>query len=489
VNLGTLIRRAALQFKDAPCLVEGERSISFAEFDAATDRLANALRARGLQTGDRVSVLLPNSIDCLIAYYAIAKAGLVRLALNSRENLDSHNYKIADSGSRAVLHNRTDGLEAEILVDQDELATMIAGGQDTPCLVERDLDDVFRLGYTGGTTGRPKAVVLSNRGELAELSAFLMDLVPELRASDTFLHAAPIAHASGAFFLPSLVRGVRSVIMPKFDPAQFIQLAAREQAGFTFLVPTMLAMIMEEPGLEEAELDLTRICYGASPMAPGLLARAQQRFGQVFAQTYGQAESPMVITCLRPEDHDRIGAAGRPFTFVECAVFDDDDNPLPPGEIGEIVCRGPQLMMEYWNRPEATAEVMRNGWLHTGDIGRMDEDGFYYLLDRKHDLLISGGYNVYPREVEDVLLAFDGVVEAAVIGLPDEKWGDRVHAVVAGREDLDVDALAAYAKDTLADFKRPRGIDVWPELPKSAANKILRREIRDRLVAKEGNTV
>ena len=222
MNLGTLIRRAALQFKDAPCLVEGGRSLSFAEFDAATDRLANALRERGLQTGDRVSVLLPNSIDCLIAYYAIAKAGLVRLALNTRENLDSHNYKISDSGSRAVLHNGTEGLQAEILIDQDELAQMIGGGDDAPCLVERTLEDVFRLGYTGGTTGRPKAVVLQNRGELAELSAFLMDLVPELQVGDTFLHAAPIAHASGAFFLPSLVRGVRTVIMPKFDPSQFL---------------------------------------------------------------------------------------------------------------------------------------------------------------------------------------------------------------------------------------------------------------------------
>jgi acyl-CoA synthetase (AMP-forming)/AMP-acid ligase II len=483
VNLGTLVRRAALQFKDAPCLVEGERSLSFAEFDVATDRLANALRRKGLETGDCVAVLLPNSIDCLVAYYAIAKAGLLRLALNTRENLDSHNYKISDSGSRAVLHNGTEGLEADILIDENTLAGMIAEGDDTPCLIERTLDDVFRLGYTGGTTGRPKAVVLQNRGELAELAAFLMDLVPELKTGDTFLHAAPIAHASGAFFLPSLVRGVRTVIMPKFDPARFIELSVREQAGFTFLVPTMLAMIMEEPGLMDEPLDFTRICYGASPMAPGLLQRAQQRFGRVFAQTYGQAESPMVITCLRPEDHDRIGAAGRPFTFVECAVFDDEDNPLPPGEIGEIVCRGPQLMMEYWNRPEATAEVMRNGWLHTGDIGRMDEDGFYYLLDRKHDLLISGGYNVYPREVEDVLLAFDGVVEAAVVGIPDEKWGDRVHAVVAGRDDLDAEALSAYAKETLADFKRPRGIDIWPELPKSAANKILRREVREKLVA------
>ena len=193
----------------------------------------------------------------------------------------------------------------------------------------------------------------------------------------------------------------------------------------------------------------------------------------------------MVITCLRPEDHDRIGSCGRPFTFVDCAIFDDDDRPLPAGEIGEIVCRGPQLMSCYWGRPDATEEVFRGGWLHTGDVGRMDEDGFYYVLDRKNDMLISGGYNVYPREVEEVLLACDGVVEAAVIGLPDEKWGDRVHAVVAGKPGLDVNALLAVMREQLADYKRPKSIEQWPELPKSGANKILRREIRDRIAAGE----
>ena len=193
----------------------------------------------------------------------------------------------------------------------------------------------------------------------------------------------------------------------------------------------------------------------------------------------------MVITCLKPAEHDRIGSCGRPFTCVEVCVMDATDHPLPPGEIGEICCRGPQTMAYYWNRPEATAQAFRNGWLHTGDIGKMDADGFFYILDRKNDMLISGGYNVYPREVEDVLLEVDGVVEAAVVGVPDAKWGDRILAVVAGRSDLDAAVLLAHARARLANYKRPKDIEIWPELPKSAANKILRREIRDTIAARQ----
>lgn len=483
MQIGSLIRRAALHFGDAPCLSEGSRTMSFRAFDAATDRLGNALLDAGFEPGDRIGVLLPNSIDCLIAYYALAKAGLVRVSMNTRETLENHLYKIADSGARGVIHNGIAGLSVEIDIGPEALAAMIAKGRATPCTIDRALDAPLRLGYTGGTTGKSKAVTLTTRGELTELSAFLVDLMPDMRQGDTFLHAAPIAHASGAFFLPALVRGVRSLIMPKFDAIEFLDLAEREKASLTFLVPTMLAMIMEEPGLAAAKLDLRRIAYGASPIAPSLLQRAERRFGRVFAQTYGQAESPMVITCLKPEDHDRIGSCGRPFVMVDVAVFDDNDQPLPPGEKGEIVCRGPQTMAYYWNRPEQTAEAFRNGWLHTGDIGMMDADGFFYILDRKNDMLISGGFNVYPREVEDVLLAFPGVIEAAVVGLPDERWGDRVHAVVAGRPDLDTDALLDHARAELANYKCPKAIELWPELPKSSANKILRRSIRDKIIA------
>ena len=486
MQIGSLIRRAALHHKDAPCLVEGERVVSFREFNALTDRVGHALLDCGLVSGDRVGVLLPNGIDCLVVYYALAKSGLVRVSMNTRETIDNHRYKLADSGSRAVIHyGHDDDLGVEMAIGPDQLAGLLTAQDKGPCAVDRDLEAPLRLGYTGGTTGQSKAVTLTTRGELSELTAFLTDLVPELGPKDTFLHAAPIAHASGAFFLPALVRGARSVVMKKFDPATFIELGVQSKATVTFLVPTMLAMILEQPELADADLRLTRIAYGASPISPAVLARAEQRFGRIFAQTYGQAESPMVITCLRPEDHDRAGSCGRPFTTVEAGIIDDDGRLLAPGEVGEIVCRGTQLMAYYWERPEATAEAFRHGWLHTGDVGRMDEDGFFYILDRKNDMLISGGYNVYPREVEEVLLSYDGVIEAAVIGLPDEKWGDRVHAVVAGRDGLDTAEMLEFAKTRLANFKAPKSIEIWPDLPKSSANKILRRSIRDVVTERE----
>jgi acyl-CoA synthetase (AMP-forming)/AMP-acid ligase II len=480
MQIGSLIRRAGLHYGAAPCLTEGQRVVSFKEFDTLTDRLGNALLDAGLQPGHRVGVLLPNGVDCLIAYYALAKSGLIRVSLNARETVDDHRYKLADSGCRALFCERTlDNSGVELSFDSETIARMIGAGSSRPCQIDRSLDDPLRLGYTGGTTGKPKAVTLTTRGELAELSSFLMDLVPDIGAQDTFLHAAPIAHASGAFFLPAIVRGMQSIVMRKFDPAEFLHLAESTKASVTFLVPTMLAILLEQPGQEQANLGFRRIAYGASPISPTLLRRAEARFGRIFAQTYGQAESPMVITYLAPEHHDRIGSCGRPFTCVDVGIMDENDALLGPGQIGEVVCRGPQLMAYYWNRPEATAAALRGGWLHTGDIGRMDGDGFFYLLDRKNDMLISGGYNVYPREVEEVLLSYEGVTEAAVIGIPDEKWGDRVHAVVTARSTLDVNSLLNYAASQLANFKRPKSVDVWAELPKSGANKILRRQIRD----------
>lgn len=487
-QIADLISRAARQFGDRPCLVEGERVMSFARFDAATNRFASAMGMLGLAPGDRVGVLLPNGIDCLVAYYGLAKAGLVRVSLNSRDTPADLRFKLAEVGARAVLVGPdAPDLGVSMTLPPARLQALLAAASDTPCARDRSLDEPYRLGFTGGTTGKPKAVTLTERGELAELSAFLTDLVPDIGPHDRFLHAAPIAHASGAFFLPALVRGATSLVMAKFDPGAFVSLAVATRATMTFLVPTMLALLLEEPALAGADLALRRIAYGASPLAPAVYVRAAQRFGPIFAQTYGQAESPMVITCLKPDEHDRTGSCGRPFTLAQVAVMDDDGHLLPPGQVGEIVVKGPQLMARYWNQPEATAAAFRGGWLHTGDIGRMDADGFFYLLDRKGDMLISGGYNVYPREVEDVLLAFPGVVEAAVIGLPDETWGDRVHAVVSG-PGIDTAALLAHARAALAGYKAPRSVELWDALPKSPANKILRREVKRLVLASRAVT-
>jgi acyl-CoA synthetase (AMP-forming)/AMP-acid ligase II len=483
MQIGEMIRRAGRLFGELPALACEGQVMSFRDLDDSTDRLGNGMLRLGLSAGDRVAIMLPNGIDCIVAYYALAKAGLIRVPLNFRETPSEQRFKLDYVGARALIHAGDAPFDVDISLGPEDCARLIRDAPAGPCVMERGWEAPLRLGFTGGTTGQPKAVTLTTRGETAEIANFMIDLIPDVRCGDAMLHASPIAHASGAFFLPHLLRGARSVIMPKFDAGRFLDLAARERATCTFLVPTMLAMVLEELGGARPELALRRLCYGASPIAPTMLQRAIDSFGRVLAQTYGQAESPMVITCLKPEEHDRLGSCGRPYTFVEAQVVDEEERPVAVGEVGEIVCRGPQVMARYWERPEETERAFRGGWLHTGDVGRIDDAGYFYILDRKNDMLISGGYNVYPREVEDALLAIDGVVEAAVIGLPDETWGDRVHAVITARPGTDPTAVLAACAPRVAAFKRPRGIEIWPELPKSAAGKILRRKVRDRVVA------
>jgi acyl-CoA synthetase (AMP-forming)/AMP-acid ligase II len=303
------------------------------------------------------------------------------------------------------------------------------------------------------------------------------------------LHAAPVTHASGAFFLPHLLRGARNVVMERFDPGRFLEELERTQATATFVVPTMLSMLLDDPGVEDAKVKLRRLCYGAAPAAPSLLERAQQIFGPVLANTYGQAEAPMAITCLKPEDHaGRFGSAGKPYTLCQVRIFDEDDRELPPGEEGEVVTRGPHVMTGYLDQPEETAKTLRGGWLHTGDLGMADEEGFIALLDRRHDMIISGGFNVYPRAVEDALLAHPAVKEAAVVGLLDDRWGEKVHAVVSTRTEVSEDELLQFAAGHLAGYKRPRSIEFWDELPKSGPGKILRRSVRDQVRARQRDT-
>ncbi|WP_103381957.1 class I adenylate-forming enzyme family protein [Pseudonocardia dioxanivorans] len=482
MEIGDLIRRAAARFGDAPAITCGDRSMSFIEFDEATDRLGNALLARGLREGDRVAVLLPNGIDGLVAYYALAKSGLVRVSMNVRDTAEDHEYRIVDSGSRALISDRSTSAAAELNIGVDDLEKMIADGPGGPCDVPRDAEAPYRLGYTGGTTGRSKAVTLSMRSEHAEVTNYLLDLVPGIGPGDVMLHAAPVTHASGSFFLPHLVRGAHNVVLPSFTPDGYLEEMQRCLPTATFLVPTMLAMVLDDPGITEVRSPrLRHLCYGASPIAATTVERAERVFGRVLAQTYGQSEAPMTITLLRAAEHDRVGSAGRPYSMVEVRIVDEDDREVPVGTSGEVVVRGQILMSGYWNRPEETAHTLRGGWLHTGDVGTFDDDGFLYLLDRKNDVIISGGFNVYPREVEDCLLGHPAVREAAVIGIPDERWGEVVHAVVSTREPVEADTLLAWARERLAGYKRPRSVIFSDELPKSSAGKILRRAVRDQL--------
>ncbi|MFC8047225.1 class I adenylate-forming enzyme family protein [Nocardia sp. NPDC057353] len=484
LQIGDLITRAARTFGAAPALVHGDRTVSFAEFDRLTDRLGHALLARGLAPGDHVAVLVPNGIDGVVAYYALAKAGLVRVPLNARETDVELAYKMTDSAARALITDGRIPAEADIVIGTAELDAMIADAPDSPCRVARDPEAPLRLAYTGGTTGKPKAVVLTTRSELAEVANFLVDLLPDLTPDSVMLHAAPITHGSGAFFLPHLVKGARNVILPKFTPQAFVDAAVEHGATATFMVPTMIAMLLEDAVIDRDRLRLSRLCYGGAPIAPTLLARGIETIGPVFAQLYGQAEAPLAITCLQPWEHtpERLGSAGKPYTFVEVEIRGADGAPVPVGAEGEVVTRGPHTMSGYWQRPEATAETLgADGWLRTGDIGRLDADGFLHLLDRRHDVIISGGFNVYPREVEDVLLTHPAVREAAVVGVDDARWGQRVAAAVVLRDRVDDQALLDHCAERLAGFKRPRLIERWDELPKSAVGKSLRRTVRETL--------
>lgn len=494
MDIGSLVRASGRRFGDAPALVCDGRTVTFREFDQATDRVGNALLAQGLAPGDRIGVVMPNGIEGLVVYYALAKAGLVRVPLNEKDTPAQTAFKVEDATCRALVHSGesppADGPDLVVVADADWVDRTAWRGPSTPCSELRDPEAPYRLGYTGGTTGRPKAVCLTMRGEHAELANFLIDLMPDLKPGDTMLHAAPIIHASGAFFLPSLARGAVNHVMTKFDAVGWLEQVERSRAAYSFLVPTMIALVLDTPGVEDADTSsLRRLCWGASPIPPSVATRAQEAFGRVLAQTYGQSEAPMTISVLQPDEHDRVGSAGRPYTLVDVGIMAEDGSRLPAGEIGEVVTRGQHLMKEYWNRPDLTAEAIRDGWLHTGDLGYLDEEGFLFLVDRKKDVIISGGSNVYPREVEDALTSHPAVREAAVIGVPDETWGELIHAVVALRSPVDPAELLPYAAERLPRYARPRSVEVWEELPKSPAGKILRRTVRDHHVkAREGRS-
>lgn len=482
MEVGDLIRQAARRHGDAVAIECEGRLLSFQDFNEVTDRLGNSLLGMGLLPGDRVGVLLPNGIEGLIVYYALAKAGLVRVSLNHRDSREDHINRITDSDSRAIISEEASEFPVEFQINLELMEKLCRDGSPRACEIQRPASAPYRIGYTGGTTGAPKGVVLTLANEYAEITNYLIDFIPGLGANDVMLHAAPVTHASGSFFIPHLIKGARNIILPKFDPASYLEELERSGATSTFLVPTMIAMILDDPNIEDLDASkLRRFCYGASPIAPSLVDRAQVAFGKILTQTYGQAEAPMTLTLLRPNEHHRIGSAGEPYTMVEVRVVDEEDHEVPFGSEGEIVARGQIVMSGYWNRPAETADTLRGGWLHTGDIGHMDAYGFIYLLDRRHDIIISGGFNVYPREVEDALQAHPLVKEAAVIGVPDDKWGEMVQAVVSVRGELSESALIQFMRDKVAGYKRPRRVEIWDELPKSSSGKILRKEVRARL--------
>jgi long-chain acyl-CoA synthetase len=509
MNVADWVERHGVQRPEAPAIADGERvHADWATFAARTASIAAGLRdGFGLSTGDRVAIVMRNRPEYIEALFSIWHAGLVAVPVNARLHRDEIAYILGHSETAVVVIDDDHADDVEPLVDTvDSLqAAVIAPGErwdrltaTAPApLVDRQADDPAWLFYTSGTTGRPKGATLTHRNLLMATLSYFAD-IDQLMPQDCILHAAPLSHGSGLYGLPHVARGAVSVVPHSggVDGGEIAELLDRWPGMSFFAAPTMVKRLAGDPAVGAADLShLKTIIYGGAPMYLADLEDALGVFGPRLAQIYGQGESPMTITALSKQDHadrghprwqDRLQSVGVPRTDVDVRVVDDDDQKLPVGEIGEVVVRGDVVMAGYWKQRDATAEALRGGWLHTGDVGSFDADGYLTLRDRSKDLIISGGMNIYPREVEEALLRNTGVRAAAVVGRPDNEWGEAVVAFVVatdGAAPPAIDDLDRTCLDNIARYKRPKAYVFVDALPTNNYGKVVKRELRDRLRA------
>ncbi|MFN2535790.1 MAG: class I adenylate-forming enzyme family protein [Pseudonocardiaceae bacterium] len=503
-----LVRRGAKRHGSRTAVVAGADRLTFTEVDRASNRMAHVLAGLGAGRGARVGLLVDNGLWSIPMDFACLKAGTVRVPLNSRLSVVEHAQMLAETGARTLvfsphlapraseLAERLDGLR---LVSLGSVADHDAPGSALNLLAAKDdasptdpmlptgPDDLMLLMYTSGTTGTLKAAQHTQASWAATAANVLANLVSP-GPDSTMLHAASLFHASGFFVLPYWVRGGTAAVLPRFDPDSYLDALARHRATEINLVPTMLGMLFASGATERADLSSLRTAvYGASPMPRPLIERALQAWGPRFIQYYGQSEAPLAITALDRHDHTEsnlLGCCGQPAADAEVAVCDPDGQPVAPGEIGEIRVRAPFGMAGYYNAPDRNAETLTpDGWIRTRDLARTDDRGYVSLVDRSSDMIITGGYNVYPREVEDALMAHPAVAEAAVVGAPDATWVEAVTAFVALRPGASVSPaeLRDTVRGRIAGYKVPKTVTVIDAIPKSPVGKILRRALRDPL--------
>ena len=497
MNLAHWLVATARRQPDAPAIFAGERlHATYGGFAARAATLAAHLQSRfGLQVGDRVALFLRNGPDYLELLYAIWWFGGVAVPVNAKLHPDELGWILSDSGARLVICDTPQpaptGCTALVLAD---LAPCAADGAALSAALPPEA--LAWLFYTSGTTGRPKGVMLSHDNLRAMALSYALD-VDRPAADQTALYAAPMSHGAGLYNLIFVRLGAQHVIPASggFDPAEIETLAARFDNLVMFAAPTMIKRMTDharQSGFDGS--GIRTLIYGGGPMYAQGLAEARAQFGDRFAQIYGQGESPMTITALHRDmlaDHRQPNAAARhasvgvPMSVVEVRVADAAGQPLPAGMPGEILVRGATVMRGYWNAPEATASALQDGWLRTGDIGSFDADGFLTLTDRCKDLIISGGSNIYPREVEEVLARHPAVSEVSVIGAPDAEWGEIVVAFIVARPDHSPDPqeLADWCRARIAAFKKPRRVLFCADLPKNSYGKVLKTELRARLRA------
>ncbi len=497
--LSDALERAALRAPDRPAIIYGETVIPFAHLAGAVERLAAGLRGLGIGRGDRVGLILPNCPQFTMTYFATVRLGAVAVPLNPMLAPGEAAYIIADSGAKAIVAigpTARLAMAAEAQTPGPQL--LIVSGAELPeaavsfeALLQSapeglpdppGANDLAALLYTSGTTGKPKGAMLSHHNLLSNAVACLEAIA--LGEDDMILAVLPYFHSYGAtvcMILP-VVAGIPAVVLPKFESLPVLEALERTRATFFPGVPSMFAVLAAVKTERRFDLSALRKCIsGGAPLPASVLRDFEARWGAELLEGYGPTEASPVVSCTRSVATRKIGSVGPPLPGVEVSIRDDDGRPLPVGEVGEIWVRGPNVMRGYWQDPDQTAQTLKDGWLLTGDLGRVDADGDLYIVDRKKDLIIVGGLNVYPRGVEDCILQIPRVRDVAVVGVKSPLHGERVRACLELHEgaDLDPRTVIEHCSAHLAHYKVPRWVDIFPALPRNAVGKVLKRELRD----------
>jgi fatty-acyl-CoA synthase len=495
------------RYHDEPCLLLGDKVATYRDVRENTSQLVQALQSKGLGVGSRIAVISANRPEVLSNIAAMQIAGCIGTPLHPLGSLDDHAYVLEAAEIDTLIYDPAvfEQVAAALQQKVPALNKLLAFGptevgedylalaqtfQPQPLIApDVDPEDVASINFTGGTTGKPKGVMSAYRliAAMTQIQMAEWEFPEELR----MLIATPLSHAAAAFFIPVLQKGGAFYVMQGFSPDEFFDLVEEHKITCTMLVPVMLYFLLDSPRSATADMSsMSTIFYGASPMSPARLREGIEKWGPVFYQFYGQSEAPMVVANMRKAEHDlnkpqRLSSCGRPTPWVHMSLLDSDGTPVAQGEAGEICVRGPLVMKGYKDMPEQTAQAFAGGWLHTGDIGRLDEDGFLYIVDRTKDMIVTGGFNVFPREVEDVLATHEAVGQVVVIGVPDEKWGEAVKAVVVLKPGFEPgeplqSALQEWVKQAKGAVQSPKSIDFVDAVPLTPVGKPDKKAVRAR---------
>ncbi len=510
-TIGDLYDRCVNFYGPHTALTFKTLSFSYTEMGENAMRIGNALQGLGLKKGDKIAFLMANCPEYVFSEYAVAKIGCIRVPLAVLLSSGDHVYMMNQAECTTLIYHekmaprvkemmpRLSTVRHFICVADDpgsvmeghlHLQTLMETASPRPAPVDIDPEDLVGIYYTGGTTGKPKGVMLSHRAWVYTVLMEMLDF--GFGWEEVFAYMTPLTHAGGCLMLPVLLRKGRCVILDHFDPGLFLESVQQEKVTMSFLVPTMMYVLLDYPDLGKYDLSsLKNVIYGASAIAPERLKQAIETFGPIFTQLFGQTEAPMTISALSKESHridDPVrekmifSSAGRPTFHAQVRIVDNADKDVSPGESGEIIVRCANMMTGYYKNPEATAETIKNGWLYTGDIARQDDEGFLYIVDRKKDMIVTGGFNVFPREIEDVLFEHPAVKGAAVVGVPHEKWGEEVKAIVVlhDRATASEAELIQFVKDRKGSLVAPKSVEFWDDIPLTNLGKLDKKQMRKR---------